>query len=130
MIRALLCGWLGFCPPIAGPAYVQDGDTIYVGGQSIRLWGIDAEELYEPAGLPSKYHLVYLIAREEVTCTPTGDLSHYRMVATCSTLRHKDLGRAQVLAGAALDCKHYSLGVYRNDEPADARTKLKQKPYC
>lgn len=109
---------------------MQDGDTIYINGNSVRLWGIDAEELYEPHGLPAKYLLIHIINREDVTCTPTGDLSHQRIIARCSTTKHADIAQAAVRAGAVLDCRRYSHGEYRTYEPANARLILTQKSYC
>ena len=41
-------------PPIEGPAYVVDGDTIRIAKTQIRLYGIDAPELNHPYGKKAK----------------------------------------------------------------------------
>lgn len=126
-----LCTWFALsCLPgvIAGPASVVDGDTLSIGGQAIRLSGIDAEEIYEPYGLHAAATLRGLTAGRIVTCRPEGT-SYRRLVAICF-VEGKDLGEAMVRLGAALDCTHYSGGKYRSLEPPGIRAKLLQKGYC
>lgn len=109
---------------ISGAAYVHDGDTIYVSNQSIRLAGIDAEELDEPHGIAARDHLRVLVAGRTITCTWQG-WSYNRRVGTCG-----DLNARMVADGYALDCAYYSHGLYRQLEPPGARSRLIQKPYC
>jgi micrococcal nuclease len=113
---------------ISGSAYIQDGDTIYVANQPVRLAGIDAEELDEPHGLQAKAHLRQLIGDRIVTCRWDG-WSYKRKVGTCFA-GSIDLNAQMVRDGFALDCAHYSNGRYRSLEPAGIRSKLIQKPYC
>ena len=125
-----ICAVLGLCSAltISGVATVHDGDTIYVNHQTIRLWGVDAEELTEPNGPAARDFLQKIIGVETVVCTTTG-ASHKRAVAKCS-VRGRDLGQTLIEAGAALDCGAYSRGHYRKAEPDGARSRLRQKPYC
>lgn len=122
----LACTLFGiWCGTLSGPAYVQDGDTIYIAHQTYRLYGIDAEELDEPHGALAKAHMEALTRGHVVTCTPTGERSYDRLVAVCG-----DLNERMVADGMALDCARYSHGLYRRLEPVGVRLKLIQKPYC
>lgn len=114
---------------VSGPATVQDGDTIYVQHQAIRLSGVDAEELSEPHGPRAKYALRDIIAGANVTCIFTGDRSYSRSVARCY-IGDSEINRSMVASGWALDCPKYSGGRYRQDEAPGARAKLIQKLYC
>lgn len=114
-----------------GKAIAIDGDTIRLGRQSFRLWGIDAEELSEPHGMAAKGSMVSLITGREVRCDDTGARSYKRIVARCFlTDTGTDIGADLVYRGAVLDCAHYSHGKYRSLEPAWARGTLSHKPYC
>jgi micrococcal nuclease len=127
-----ICSVLGLCAltasTISGVATVHDGDTIYVNHQAIRLWGVDAEELSEPNGAAARQALYNIIGNARVVCTPVG-ASHQRTVARCN-VAGRDVGEALVTSGAVLDCARYSGGHYRKAEPAGARARLRQKPYC
>jgi micrococcal nuclease len=123
---------------ITGHATVQDGDTIYVNREPMRLAGIDAEELDEPHGPAAKQHLQRLIGSQTVTCEWEG-WSYKRRVGVCHVLRDDyvngwttwhNLNKQMVADGFALDCARYSNGLYRSLEPAGARSRLIQKPYC
>jgi endonuclease YncB( thermonuclease family) len=131
MLKAL-CIWVGLCGPpvpVHGDAWAIDGDTIAIMGVHVRLWGIDAEELGEPHGLPAKYSLQGLI-NQGITCNLTGEVTYNRVVGTCYTANGMDIGAEMVKMGQALDCAHYSHGQYKPLEPKDIRKKLIQKPYC
>jgi micrococcal nuclease len=123
----LFC-WLLTCT-LSGPAAVHDGDTIRVAGHSIRLHGLDAEELNEPHGDAARRVLVEIIGGRDVTCTHRGEKSYHRIMATCE-VDGVDLGAEMVKRGAALDCARYSHGRYRAFEPAGIRAVLSQKGYC
>lgn len=113
---------------IQGKAIVQDGDTIYVQGQAIRLFGVDAEELGEPHGAQAKYALRSIIGQREVSCALMSQ-SYNRHVAMCS-VNGADLAESIISTGYALDCKKYSGGIYAKYETYFGRLKLKRKPYC
>jgi endonuclease YncB( thermonuclease family) len=123
------CLWLRLCSSITGHAYIIDGDTVIVQGYHVRLHGIDAEELNEPNGLKAKAMMQFIIGSNQVNCNLNGEKSYDRYVGTCY-VKGIDLGIAMVAAGYALDCAHYSHGMYRQFEPSDARKHLIQKPYC
>jgi endonuclease YncB( thermonuclease family) len=114
---------------ITGAATVQDGDTIYVNHQAIRLWGVDAEELAEPNGARAKFALRDLIGGATVTCVLTGDASYSRSIGRCY-IGSVELNQSIISTGYALDCGRYSHGAYRSSEAPGARAKLRQKPYC
>jgi|SRR5579863_135512 len=114
---------------LKGTATVHDGDTIRVAGHSVRLHGVDAEELSEPHGLEAKRALINIIGDRPVVCVDTGSRSYNRVVATCY-VDGEDVGARLVYLGAALDCARYSHGAYRALEPVGARLRLAQKPYC
>jgi micrococcal nuclease len=114
---------------ISGPATVQDGDTIYVQHQAVRLLGVDAEELSEPHGVRAKLALRQIIGDAVITCV-LGGTSYSRSVGRCYSPSGAELNQAIVASGWALDCKRYSGGRYRGDEAPGARAKLLQKAYC
>lgn len=127
-----LCGLLKVgcaLTTLTGPATVQDGDTIYVQHQAIRLSGVDAEELSEPNGPRAKYALRSLIGTANVTCVFTGAYSYKRNIARCY-IGDTELNRSIVASGWALDCPKFSGGRYRADEAPGARARLMQKQYC
>lgn len=113
---------------LAGPAFVWDGDTIYVNHEPIRLAGIDAGELDEPHGIEARDHLRAMLQNYTVSCKWDG-WSYNRKVGTCY-LGFVDIGAKMVADGFALDCARYSNGKYRSLEPAGIRLRLIQKGYC
>lgn len=98
---------------IIGSAGVVDGDGLRIGGQRIRLHGVDAFERGQtcgdqPCGRLSAEHLDRLTRGAQVRCTPL-DVDRYgRTVARCQA-RGIDVGAAQVEAGLALAYRRYSL---------------------
>jgi endonuclease YncB( thermonuclease family) len=90
---------------------------------------VDAEELSEPNGYKAKLALQEIIGSASITCTASGSSSHSRIVARCY-IEAVEINQRIVASGWALDCAKYSGGAYRKFEPSDARTRLKQKPYC
>lgn len=118
---------------VEGDATVQDGDTIYVNHQAIRLWGVDAEEIGEPHGVRAKLVLRALIGGQRVRCELVGT-SYQRSVGRCYISStggtNVEINQSIVSSGYALDCKRYSGGMYRAAEPLGSRTRLRQKPYC
>ena len=125
----MICLVLGLCATLSGVPSVHDGDTLYIQGQSIRLYGIDAEELDEPHGIQARDTLRALVNHQTITCSDTGTRTHSRIVGRCY-LNGQELNRVLVQRGVVLDCARYSHGEYRRDEPLSARLTLIQKPYC
>jgi micrococcal nuclease len=124
-----LCLLIGWGCTLSGVAVVHDGDTIRVAGASIRLAGIDAEELSEPNGAAATTAMQRIVGTEMITCVVSGK-SYNRFVATCTREDGTDIGGELVRRGFALDCAHYSGGKYRGLEPVGARARLLQKFYC
>jgi endonuclease YncB( thermonuclease family) len=95
---------------VRGRAEVSDGDTLRIGAQRIRLFGIDAPEAGQscdsgakgdwPCGAAATARLRELIGERPVTCTPRDRDRYGRLVATCRVGR-LDLGGRLVAEGLA-----------------------------
>lgn len=112
---------------VKGRCHVIDGDTIVIGGQHIRLAGIDAPELDRPYGQNAKWALVELCKGRTVRAVPTSDTSYERIVASCYLDDGRDLSAEMVRLGMALDWPKFSGGKYRTLEPPGIRKKLFEK---
>lgn len=60
---------------------IVDGDTIRVGGERIRLRGIDTPELHEPAGAAAKQRLEELLRGGPIRIIPRGRDVYDRLIA-------------------------------------------------
>jgi len=60
---------------------VHDGDTFYVGGETIRLRGIDTPELGEPGADTATWRLRQLLGVSTVTITPRAQDIYCRTIA-------------------------------------------------
>lgn len=119
--------------PITGiPSGVMDGDTLEINHQRVRLFGVDAPELSESYGLKSREYLSMLVGGVTVRCEPMPNvpLTHGRVVARCYLPDNREVNRLMVESGLALDCHHYSHGLYSQDEQPWARKHLINKEYC
>ena len=111
-------------PPLTGRATAVDGDTLRLGGDRIRILGIDAPELEQdctdasgtpwPCGQAAHSRMVDLLKGVNVDCPPQGHDRYGRVLAHCSA-GSADVGQAMVRAGLAV-----SDGDYFGDE-AQAR---------
>lgn len=118
-----------FLAAICGTPQAIDGDTLRFGKQSVRLWGVDAEELSERNGPRAKDLLSKIIAGRIVRCQTVSIDNHGRHVGRC--FAGKVYINEEIIAnGGALDCRRYSGGAFASVEPVGVRTKLSQKPYC
>lgn len=115
----------------AGRASVVDGDTIDVGGERIRLEGIDAPEAAQlcqradgedwPCGRTAIKALRALIGNNDVVCDSHGSDKYGRVLAVCYA-DGRDLNASMVKAGLAWAFVRYSQ-IYVNEE-AQARQAL------
>ncbi len=108
---------------VSGEARAIDGDSLYVGGNEVRLKDIDAPEGRQTCqrngtdwacGNASRDELVRLIGVNTVQCRVHERDKHGRLLAYCSAGGH-DLNREMVAAGMAV-----AFGGY-NGEEQDAR---------
>ena len=100
---------------INGTARVIDGDTIKIGEQCIRLFGIDAPELGTKNGVLARTVMARIIGDNKVSCEDTGGRTYNRVVAIC-TAGGKDIASEIVRLGWAWDWPKFSLGHYKPQE--------------
>jgi endonuclease YncB( thermonuclease family) len=107
---------------LAGAAHAEtvraiDGDTLAIGREHIRLYGIDAPESRQDCerggvtwhcGLEAKRALVGLLRAGEPDCRPMDRDRYGRTVAVC-TVNGVDLGGELVREGLALAYRRYGL---------------------
>ncbi|KAA9009929.1 thermonuclease family protein [Histidinibacterium aquaticum] len=103
---------------IAGPARVVDGDTLEVGGTTVRLHGIDAPEIDQTCGSASgadwacgrwvASRLGERIGDGAVSCRQLDTDRYGRAVARCAT-GERDLGAWLVGNGLAFAYRRYSM---------------------
>ncbi len=107
---------------------IIDGDTIAIGAQHIRLFGIDAPERRQTCtrdGTPwrcgdsATSALAQFIGRHWIHCV-TRDRDRYRRIVAVCYLAGKDVNGEMVREGWALDYRYYSEGRYAPEE-AEAR---------
>jgi endonuclease YncB( thermonuclease family) len=90
-----------------------DGDTLKSANAEVRLYGVDAPELYQictegdgiewDCGRAAQAKLKSLIARRAVDCEPKSRDKFNRVVAVCYTSAIPDLGEALVREGFAVN---------------------------
>ena len=132
MIRAVILALVLTIVPgtgladIAGPSRVIDGDTIEVGGERIRLHGVDAPELGQtcsvegrswPCGEKAAEALAEKIGRSSVSCERRHVDRYCRIVASC-TVDGDDLGAWLVRHGWAIAYRRYSLDYADHEDQA------------
>lgn len=107
-----------------GAAVINDGDSITLGAERIRLRGIDAPEYSQicrkdgteyPCGRRSREALSKLVAGRQVICNGWERDKYGRLLGECS-VGSIDLNRAQVEAGWAI-----AYGDYEAEEAAARR---------
>jgi endonuclease YncB( thermonuclease family) len=94
---------------------VVDGDTIRIGQERIRLWGIDAPEAETRAGRAATAFLHELLRRQGggLSCERLYLDPYGRTVARCLLPDGRDPACELVRAGHAADWPRYSGGYYR-----------------
>ena len=119
---------------LVGRTRVIDGDTIVVGGITVRLKGIAAPEVArggspgKPGGAEASAFMEKMVGGRTAACELTRERTWGRRVGYCS-VGGTELGEAIVRAGLARDCPPYSGGRYASVEPAAARA-LPFPGYC
>lgn len=96
--------------PFSGQARAIDGDSLMVGDQEVRLFGIDAPEMTQqctrghalwPSGSVAADQLGRMLAGKQVECSSTGRDRHGRTLARCK-VGDTDLNRYMVASGHAV----------------------------
>jgi len=110
----------------SGPAKVHDGDTLTVGGERVRLLGVDAPELKQtcrradddyPCGRVSREALVGLIAGRDVSCLADKRDRYRRLLGRCRA-NGTDLNGELIRSGWAV-----AYGAEYRDLERDARAR-------
>ena len=119
---------LGAASALVGQAVAVDGDTLDLGGQRVRLHGVDAPEHDQTCaradgrvwacGAWARAQLAAELSRGRVACDDLGADRYGRRLATCQ-VAGRDIGAVLVRAGAARAYRRYS-DLYIGDEQAAA----------
>lgn len=110
---------------------VIDGDTLDIGGERVRVWGIDAPDKPERMKAEARKRAAAIIAREGITCRtderdnlrlratklcPSSMTSYGRVNAQCSLKKTgEDFGRRMVREGFAVSYRRFDCGEYGRD---------------
>jgi endonuclease YncB( thermonuclease family) len=116
--------------PITGRATISDGDTLRIGRERIRLFGIDAPELHQTCnddrgaryacGEAARNALRRHVGNALVSCEPVDRDKYGRVVAPCSALG-EDLNRYMVATGWAVAYRQFSCDYVPAEEAAQAQ---------
>lgn len=80
-------------PPLTGAVRVVDGDSLEIGGERVRLGGIDAPELHQscgaagrdwPCGAKAKAALAALVEGADLRCRPVDEDRYARAISICA----------------------------------------------
>ena len=111
---------------IIGKATIIDGDTIRIGKNKIRLYGIDAPEINQTCtinkiiwecGIDSSQALESMISEKEVQCEIVDFDRYKRFVAKCF-VKNINLNQYMVQNGWAVAYRYYSDDFIKNEEIA------------
>lgn len=126
VVLALLCASPAVASTVSGRAEVIDGDSLRIGGQTVRLHGVDAFERGQmcagvPCGREATARMRAMVRDALVVCARTDTDRYGRMVARCR-VGETDLGAALVRAGWAFAYTRYS-AAYLPDQRAAERAR-------
>lgn len=116
---------------IAGKARVIDGDTLVIGGEHIRLFGIDAPEHDQtcdragrvwPCGQDAAAALAEVVGRARISCEVQDRDRYGRAVSICQA-GDSDIGAVMVEQGSAMAYRRYSLRYVAAETQAKAERK-------
>lgn len=122
----VMAGSPGIAAPISGTGRPIDGDSLKVGEQEVRLFGIDAPEFTQvcarngnpwACGTAAAAQLSKLVLGRPVTCVSMGKDRYGRILGRCS-VGATDLNRTMVATGYALAYRRYSTDYVSAEESA------------
>ncbi len=98
-------------PRFTGAASASDGDSLRIGGDRVRLIGLDAPELDQvcwtgegvewPCGREARTAMAELLSKGSIDCATRGEDRFGRLLATCE-FAGADLGAPMVASGHAI----------------------------
>lgn len=92
---------------------VIDGDTFELGGEVIRLWGIDASERDQDCDVgASADEIIFALLGDLHHCEPIETDRNGWTIARCYMTGGEDIGAALIILGMALEDTFYSDGAY------------------
>ena len=115
-LRAAAAPPLRAQPSIYGLGHSKDGDSLMVGNQEVRLFGIDAPEFDQTCtrkgaswscGTEAADHLSRLVTGRDVRCRLVSTDQYNRAVSRC-TVGTTDINAAMVESGFATAFRQYS----------------------
>jgi len=128
-LPAIICLFapaVSFASVISGEGRPIDGDSLRVGNQEIRLYGIDAPEFTQSCsrdgqrwhcGKSAADQLTKLIGGQLVSCSSMGQDEFGRTLARCRA-GEVDLNRTMVATGYALAYRRYSMDYVSAEDSA------------
>ena len=128
LVLLLLASASASAAPLSGIGRSIDGDSLMVGQQEVRLFGIDALEFTQTCtregqpwacGSAAADQLSKLMSGKQVTCVSVGVDKHRRVLARCS-VGATDLNRTMVATGYALAYRRYSKDYISAEDSAKA----------
>lgn len=114
--------------PLSGIGRSIDGDSLMVGQQEVRLFGIDAPEFTQTCsrsgnrwacGSAAADQLSKLVTGKQVSCVSMGADQYGRTLARCN-IGTTDLNRVMVATGYALAFRRYSMDYVSAEQSAKA----------